>query len=444
MKKQDKNLAHFFKNIIMMSGTPDSVQQEMSKKNRANECKCSPKLAMDNGWICKPSLNLVNCSESAWPNAVKAVFEREMKIWQENGHLFKPTILVNCKSIDAVACLREMPWFKNNAGKLFHLISIHSKKTVHDSLGFTQDLAAEIDGRSVEADEAYEAVASIDSQEDSLPIIVFQVQMIGEGINVRSFNAVITASNSDKTAMQQIGRVLRDFTVKKTVVEKHEEKLDGFFNRLFKKTRVVETQVEKTFTKVKDGTSNVYVINDNLKTLTDLIVNLSNYDLTSSCFSWGDKIDINDGGAPEVLDEADSAKLLTPEWTSLDEKNPQIIEVLNTAKKKIRDIATYSFLFNAEDNDGNGIPDVEELDALLDEERASGYVEAWTGRKNAKAETAIDKFNRIMSKMMLDPTFKSLWAKSRKAAIGLIVQNPKMVEFFDTHMNEKMLDSFGG
>ena len=145
-----------------------------------------------------------------------------------------------------------------------------------------------------------------------------------------------------------------------------------------------------------------------------------------------------------MLDEADSAKLLTPEWTSLDEKNPQIIEVLNTAKKKIRDIATYSFLFNAEDNDGNGIPDVEELDALLDEERASGYVEAWTGRKNAKAEIAIDKFNRLMSKMMLDPTFKSLWAKSRKAAIGLVVQNPKMVEFFDTHMNEKMLDSFGG
>lgn len=441
MRKQDKNIAHFFKNIIMMSGTPDCVQQELTVKNRLNECKCSPKLAMENGWICKPTLSLVNCSESAWPNAVKAVFDREMKVWNENGRIFKPTILVNCKSIDAVASLREVPWFKDNAGKLFHLISIHSKKTVHDSVGFTRDLAAEIDGRIVEADEAYEAITKIDDQMDDLPVIVFQVQMIGEGINVKSFNAVVTASNSDKTAMQQIGRVLRNFSVTKTVVEKVERPASGFFKRLFKKTETVEEKVEKTFTKVNDGTSNVYVINDNLRTLTDLIVNLSNYDLTSSCFSWGDKIDVNEGGSPDVLDEEDSAKLLVPSWTSLEDNDPEIIEVLSSAKKRILDSATHSFLFKAEDNDGNGIPDAEELETLLDEERASGYVEAWTGKKNAKAEVVVDKFNILMCKMMQDQTFKKLWSKSRKAAIGLIVQNPKLVDFFDSHLNEKMFDS---
>ena len=282
MRKQDKNIAHLFKNVITMSGTPDWVQREMTSKNKKNECKCSPKLAMKNGWICKPVLNLVNCSDADWPAAVKAVFCRELKTYENNGKLFKPTILVNCKSIDDVANLREVPWFKDNAGKLFHLISIHSKKTVHDNAGLVKDLCAEIDGKSVEAEEAYNVIASIDKQNDALPTIVFQVQMIGEGINVKSFNAVVTASNCDKTAMQQIGRVLRNFYVKKTVVEKHEEKLDGFFNKLLKRTRVVETQIEKTFSKVKDGTANVYVINDNLQTLTNLIVGLSNYDLTSS------------------------------------------------------------------------------------------------------------------------------------------------------------------
>ena len=232
MKKQDKNIANLFKNVITMSGTPDWVQREMTAKNRKNECKCSPKLAMENGWICKPVLNLVNCSDADWPSAIKAVFCREMKAYESNGKLFKPTILVNCKSIDDIANLREVPWFKDNVGKLFHLISIHSKKTVHDSSGSVKDLCAEIDGKAVEAEEAYSAISDIDKQEDSLPVIVFQVQMIGEGINVKSFNAVVTASNCDKTAMQQIGRVLRNFYIKKTVVEKHEEKLDGFFNKL--------------------------------------------------------------------------------------------------------------------------------------------------------------------------------------------------------------------
>ena len=440
MRKQDKNIAHLFKNVMLMSGTPDWVQREMTAKNRKNECKCSPKLAMENGWICKPTLNLVNCSDADWPNAVKAVFEREMKIWNATGQIFKPTILVNCKSIDDVAALREVSWFKMNAGKKFHLISIHSKKTVHDSAGLMKNLVAEIDGRAVEADEAYDAITRIDKQEDSLPVIVFQVQMIGEGINVKSFNSVVTASNCDKTAMQQIGRVLRNFTISKTVVQKVEKPATGFFKKLFKRTETVEETVDKTFTKVQDGTSNVYVINDNLKTLTDLIVHLSNYDLTSSCFSWGVKIDINEGSSPGVLDEEDSAKQLTPNWVELKSVDPEIIEVFSSAKKRIVSNAAYSFLNCNEDNDGNGIPDSEELEALIEEERGSGYIEEWTGRKNAKADAVIEKFNERICKMMQDPTFKQLWARSRKAAIGLVVQNPKMVEFFDSHLNEKMFD----
>ncbi len=444
MRKQDKNIAHLFKNVITMSGTPDWVQREMTAKNRKNECKCSPKLAMENGWICKPVLNLVNCSDADWPAAVKAVFYRELKTYESNGKLFKPTILVNCKSIDDVANLREVPWFKDNVGKLFHLISIHSRKTVHDNSGTVRDLCAEIDGKAVEAEEAYNAISNIDKQEDNLPVVVFQVQMIGEGINVKSFNAVVTASNCDKTAMQQIGRVLRNFYVKKTVVEKHEEKLDGFFNKLFKKTKVVETQVEKTFSKVDDGTANVYVINDNLRTLTNLIVGLSNYDLTSSCFSWGDKLDINEGSSPGVLDEEDSAKLQKPSWNALDAVSPEIIEVLNTAKKKVLTACFDSFFDELEDNDGNGIPDAEEFKSLIEKKKSEGMVEVWAGKATRDdPKEMMLRFRDWIMKQLDNDVFKLLWRKDRKSAFLYVVQDAEMAEFLNSHLSEKIIDSFG-
>lgn len=444
MRKQDKNIAHLFKNVITMSGTPDWVQREMTSKNKKNECKCSPKLAMENGWICKPVLNLVNCSDADWPAAVKAVFYRELKTYENNGKLFKPTILVNCKSIDDVANLREVPWFKDNAGKLFHLISIHSKKTVHDNAGLVKDLCAEIDGKSVEAEEAYNVIASIDKQNDALPTIVFQVQMIGEGINVKSFNAVVTASNCDKTAMQQIGRVLRNFYVKKTVVEKHEEKLDGFFNKLLKRTRVVETQIEKTFSKVKDGTANVYVINDNLRTLTNLIVGLSNYDLTSSCFSWGDKLDINEGSSPGILDEEDSAKLQKPSWNALDAVSPEIIEVLNTAKKKVLTACFDSFFDELEDNDGNDIPDAEEFKSLIEKKKAEGMVEVWAGKATRDdPREMMSRFKEWTMKLLDDDAFRLLWKKDKKTAFLYITNDGEMAEFLNTHLSDKIIDSFG-
>ena len=54
-------------------------------------------------------------------------------------------------------------------------------------------------------------------------------EMIGEGINVKSFNSVITASNCDKTAMQQIGRAVRNFSIQKLVAEKHEQTASSFW-----------------------------------------------------------------------------------------------------------------------------------------------------------------------------------------------------------------------
>ena len=442
MKKSEKNLANLFKNVIMMSGTPDWVQQEMTVKNRHNECKCPPKLAMDNGWICKPSLSLINCSESSWPSAIKAVFDREMHIWEISGKIFRPTILVNCKSIDDVANLRNVSWFKDNAGKLFHLISIHSRKLMHDKSGTVLDVSAEIDGKKVEAEEAYNEIVKIDRVEDDMPVIVFQVQMIGEGINVKSFNAVVTASNCDKTAMQQIGRAVRNFSIKKDIIEKHEVKASGFFNRLFNKTKVVDKVVEKTFTKTNDGHANVYVINDNLKTLTNLVVGLSNYDLTSECFSWGDKIDLNEGSSPEILNEAESSQLHDSGWQDIKENDPEIIEVLSSAKKKILTSCFDKFFSGLEDNDENGIPDVEEFREMLVDKHKEGWTEVWTGKKTlGDAEDIMQKFRDMIGSLLEDKTFGKLWDKDRKTALAYAVQDPTMAEFLDTHLNDKTLNS---
>lgn len=439
------NLASLFKNVITMSGTPDWIQQEMTAKNKENECKCPPKLAIENGWICRPSLNLVNCTESSWPAAVKAVFERELEIWEANGKIFRPALLVNCKSIDEVHNLRNVDWFKENAGKLFHLISIHSKKSVHDrSTGSRAELCAEIDGKQVDAEEAYDEIVKIDKHAgDTLPVIVFQVQMIGEGINVKSFNSVITASNCDKTAMQQIGRAVRNFSIQKLVEEKHEQTASSFWKRILGKKDIVEKKILKTFTKVNDGHANVYVINDNLKTLESLVVGLSNYDLTSDCFDWGKRIDIDSGSSPEILDEADSAKLQKSSWLPLDGTLPEIIEVMSGARKRILTSCFDRFFDELEDNDGNGIPDAEEFKSLIEKKKAEGMVEVWTGKETRDdPREMMSRFKDWIMKLLDDDAFRLLWKKDKKTAFLYITQDEEMAEFLNTHLSDKIIDSF--
>jgi hypothetical protein len=470
MTKLEKNLHHLFKNVIMMSGTPDWVQQDITFKNQENECKCSPKLAMENGWICKPVLNLVNCSDEDWPAAVKAVFLREMEIYNESGKLFRPTILVNCGSIDEVARLRNKPWFKDNAGKLFHLISIHSHKLVtDDKTNIKQDLKAEIDGKQVEAEEAYNAIMDIDKCLDDLPVIVFQVAMIGEGINVKSFNAVITASNCDKTAMQQIGRAIRNFSVRKThdvqvekeieelqkVKEVETEKVFLFLKRKkvvekmkpvkVKKTSIV--QQTETFTKVENGHANVYVINDNLKTLTKLVEGLGAYDLTHDCFSWGQKIDISTGSLPEERERADYSKMTADKWNDISIKLPEIKKVMDLARKHMQTSCFNSFFSGREDNDNNGTPDNIEFNELIKRKELEGWTCVWTGckEKDKKHVDPIDimqKFRERIMKCLDGKFFNELWMKHREAAFLYVVQDEETAKFLDTHLSQKTLDTF--
>lgn len=435
--------ADLFKNVMLLSGTPDYKQRNLTNVWYQNECACSPKMAMDNGWICKPTLNLVNCDDESWPSAVKAVFLQQMKKYESGNKIFKPVMLVNCKSIDDVVKLRSTQWFVENIGKKFNFISIHSDKTFTDDDGHEAKATAEINCKQSSADEAFKAINEIDHDPDGLPVIVAQVQMIGEGINVKSFNSVITASNSDKTAMQQIGRVLRNMVVAKTFVETVVKPKEGFFNKLFKRTETVEKKTEHTFSKVNDGYADVYVIKDNLDNIADLIVNLSNYDLTDDCFDWGKRVDISSGSSLEVMQESEMCEMEKNRWADINEDDPDIIEILGSVKDKSISEGMFSFL-SGDDNDGNGIPDIEEFKDLAEEMTESGYVQAWTGKKHGvDPEVLLKNLMDKLQKLLKNPEAKKLWHQSNKAALLLAFQNAEMADFMDKHLNAKVKYNLG-
>lgn len=453
MKRSEQHLSNFFKNIILLSGTPDYEQRHLSEEYPENVCECSPKEAMDNGWICKPILNLISCTKDAWPSAVRNVLRREVGIYNSGSKIFKPTILINCSSIDDIVNLRNEDWFRDNTGKKFHFISIHSSKRIHGEDGSIDDVTAEIDGKSCKSAEAYAQIEKIDDGifGDDLPILVAQVEMIGEGINVKSFNAVITASNSDKTAMQQIGRAIRDYKVTKSIVEKREIRRKvvrpkhGIFNRILKRTEeveVVETVEEATphtFTKVKDGTANVYVIIDNIEQIQELVVNLAgNHELTDACFSWGDRLDAKTGSCKDALMEAEACELQKSKWIKIDDADPQIIEIINNAKEKLLDISLGSWQTN--DVDGNDRPDGEDFKELVDTWIENKYIEKLTGKRNGIPYAELYDFMTGKIRTMLkSETNKKLWNISRRVFLNLAFGNPEATEFFMTHMSKKVM-----
>lgn len=456
----EKSLSSIFKNVVLMSGTPDEKQVKLTRAFPENECCCSPKTAIENGWICKPTLNLIDCEKNAWPSAVRAVFEREIAIYEEEK-IFKPVILVNCASIDDIYKLRNTTWFKENTGKLFHFISIHSSKSIlsPDEVS-AQDVTAEIDGISVTSNEAYDEVERIDEYieaGDDLPVIVAQVQMIGEGINVSAFNAVITASSTDKTAMQQIGRAVRNFTVDKYVEEDTLEEVTttrvkaGLFNRLFKRvetiveTKLVKRAVKKTYSKVKDGHANVYVLNDNIDDVVQLICNLDQYDLTSHCYSWGKRIDQREGSS-YVTEARDYAEAVENKWVDIDETDPQIIQITNNAHKEILALANKNWVSNGEDNDGNGIADCDELGALLRSDHMKTIKEVYCGTgKMTNGEMFNILMNQIASSLMVEG-YKKVWNKSHLALLNVVFNDgdesknaTELALFFNTHLNKRQI-----
>lgn len=439
-----KSISTYF-NVMIMSGTPAAYQRDLSMQHKKNVCSCPPKVAIDNKWICKPSLNLVNGDASALPGAIVAVLNREKKIC--SNEVFMPRIMINCSSIDDINSLYSIGWFKDNAGKTCHFISLHSSKMFENDDGKTVIAEPMIDGVKVTADEAYKAIESIDANEyfhDTLPVLVAQVAMLSEGINVNSFNAIITSSNSDRTAMQQIGRCIRNYKFKGK-------------------------------NKVNDGHANVYVLTDNIQSIFGLLKNLEEYDLTDECFDWGEKIDICTGAGIDGAEDG-VAMLHDADWQKIDPNSDlEIIEIMGKFNGKMYKNAMDTMYkeWCAGDNDGKN--DIDELENLLEEIAHSGMLKIWSSKsfskkeseaarwkfehaekldKNGKKEEAkktrkniktIPSFEIFMSWMfairnaMCEETNRKLWKISHKLAIARILGNAKVAEFLEHHMSDKMI-----
>ena len=440
-------LANWFK-LMPMSGTPSAFQREWSKRWPKNVCKCSPKEAMENGWICKPKLNLVlGDKDRGWARAVAAVLHREVAICK--NEVFKPRLMVNCSGIDDINELVGLEWMQAHAGKDFHFITLHSTKGYDDGEGVLAFAKPTIDCKVVEADEAYAAIEAIDSNsyfKDYLPIVVAQVAMLGEGINVSSFNAILTASNTEKTAMQQIGRCIRNY------------RFDGK-------------------EKVADGHADVYVLTDNVMAIKQLLLNLEEYDLTDECFQWGDKIDIMTGSDLEDIDDGRVPELNSFAWDPIDpEHDLDIVEMMQSMKSKLYKRAAadmFSSFFGDKDNDGKD--DVEELEDLLETLSKRGMTKLWSGHSFSKREMVAERKARakeakaakkdpkaakkletkrsnpvydIFMKWLFDirhsvkssGSMKKLWSLDRTLCIETILQSREVAKFLVAHMGAKKLE----
>lgn len=440
-----KSISSYF-NVMLMSGTPAAYQRDLSIQYKRNVCACPPKVAIENKWVCKPNLNLVCGNASALPGAIVAVLNREKKICR--NEVFMPRIMINCNSIDDISSLYSIDWFKDNVGKTCHFISLHSSKMFENDDGKAVIAEPMIDGVKVTADEAYKAIESIDANEyfhDALPVLVAQVAMLSEGINVNSFNAIITSSNSDRTAMQQIGRCIRNYKFKGK-------------------------------NKVNDGHANVYVLTDNIQSIFGLLKNLEEYDLTDECFDWGERLDICTGAGIEQADGV--ARLHDTDWQPIDIANDlEIIEIIDKFNSKMFKNAMNLMYKDwcPGDNDSDGNNYIDKLETLLEEIERSGILKIWSSKSFSKSESKkarkdFEKVKKLDKKEKTEevkkarknikpiPSFeiykswilaiwnamseesnRKLWKISHKLAITRILGNAKVAEFLDHHMNDKIV-----
>lgn len=286
-----------FAGVIVASGTPSSTQKSIGKyKGVDHVMRCTPCRAIEDNIICKPCLNLI-CedviNQNQLVNATISVVEREKILC--NTEPFKVKTLVCACSIDqANQAAEEL----RNREPNWHVVVLHSSKKVGDDTGAIREYKSSIDGNPKTSNEVFDYLDKIDEDlvytEDNEPIIVFQVDMISEGVNIKSFNSVIISSNSDTKQMQQTGRVLRD----------------------------CKTKDNKR--KVDYGHASIYAYYNNKENLYNMIMALAEQGLE---WDWGEKCDIK-GTSPNTSDLAEESII---KWAALSKIE---IEELTSYKTK--------------------------------------------------------------------------------------------------------------
>lgn len=203
--------AAFFHADVLMSGTPAEYQTQMDTEHKA---LCSVQNSMAHGWTVCPKLYFV---KAIWNDSKVAIIRDmimiEAKLSKDEG--IAPRMMVCCKNIAEVWEIANLPLFSQGLGEYINVITIHSE---------TKGMTPLVNGQQVTPEEAMRVVKQLDSGAGNSILreygvntdvitVVFQVDMVSEGINVKSFNSVIVTTSNSRRAMQQFGRVFRNFDV---------------------------------------------------------------------------------------------------------------------------------------------------------------------------------------------------------------------------------------
>jgi len=299
-----QTLQDFFQTSIFCSGTPADYQRHIAEKYSEYAIDCSLKEAIENHYVLKPCLNLVHTSyKENFAAGIKAVFENELELANVlNTNDIAPRIIINCNSIDEINSILKIDYFNQNIGKLFHTIAIHTDKLVVTKEGNEDILRPTKDGIPMNKKDLMDHVQNdIDNNtmfNDNLPILLFQVATMSEGINLKSFSATIIITNEASKAMQQIGRVIRHYKY-----GNHKEK-----------------QI-----------ANVYLMNENFEQISMLIYDLKRlYTLTDECFEWRHCIEPA-GSCTERSEK--SGRIIDFTWKNLKDNSPEIIAIQDECER---------------------------------------------------------------------------------------------------------------
>lgn len=407
-----KSLADFFQTSIFMTGTPAEFQKVITEESF--HCDCPIYEAVEKGYVTRPTLNLIKCYEHQYNSAVLAVYKNELEIYKTSKVKWPIHIIANCSSIDEVDSLYTNCW--NNFAKVenIHLISVHSKKSIENKKTLVEtDIVPRLDNETDlnKIIEKYrkEIDKWISKDEDNKeptcmmdilelidagvilkgePVVLFQVDMISEGINLCSFNAGIIKSKADVKSTQQIGRIIRDYTITDKNGE-HHKKIDGH--------------------------ANIYTIIENENDICNLLERLEQFELTADSFDWGRKVDVSNGSTADP-DEDKVPTLSDFVWD----------DIINVEIQEYRAL----FVSNKNDKDARHIP-TEELANLSADDMAilAEALNCNAGKIKPKVEKLknthkdIEKENKKKNKDKKKINEKKAEAKKSKISVQYLINN---------------------
>jgi len=328
-----KSLADFFQTSIFMTGTPAEFQKVITEESF--HCDCPIYEAVEKEYVTRPTLNLIKCFSNQYNSAILAVYKNELEIYKKSKVKWPIHIIANCSGIDEVDSLYKNCWNSFAKKENIHLISIHTKKGISDKktqvetdilpkLDNEDDLKKIIEKYRKEIDkwlksdtENCEPSCMMDILElidagvilKGEPVVLFQVDMISEGINLCSFNAGIIKSKADVKSTQQIGRIIRDYTITDKNGE-HHKKIEGH--------------------------ANIYSMIENENDICDLLERLEQFELTADSFDWGCKVDISTGSTADP-DEDKVPYISEFVWEDITEVEIQEYRALFISNKNNKD-----------------------------------------------------------------------------------------------------------